>query len=163
MLNALPDDARLWLFAFDGPAAGLVPAVRDWLPSWTSHGRPVRAEAQLAHETVLAVGAVIAPEELNAGISGCGVDAMQHAVERAAADAGRALLPSLLITWQSADGAWHTSGRPAFRRAVAGGEVAPTTPVLDLTPTTLAALRRDGVVRPAGTAWTGRLFGLAPA
>jgi len=162
-LDPLPDDARLWLFALDGPADEVLPAVLAWLPSWTSHGRPVRAGATVAHDTVLAVGAAISPEELNAGISGCGVDAMQHAVEDAARAAGRALLPALLITWEDADGRWQSGGRPAFRRAIAGGDVGPATRVLDLTPTTVGALRHDGVVRPAGEAWTGRLFGLTLA
>ena len=159
----LPDDARLWLFAFDGPAADVRPAVDGWLPSWASHGRPVRAEAALVHDTVLAVGAAITPDELNAGVSGCGIDAMQHAVETAAARAGRALLPALLVTWQDREGQWQSGGRPAFRRAVASGEAGPDTPVLDLTATTVGALRRDGVIRPAGQAWTARPFGLVPA
>ena len=163
ILPTLPDDARLWLFAFDGPADGVLPAVRAWLPSWASHGRPVTADAALVHDRVLAVGAMISTAELNAGVSGCGVDAMQHAVEAAAAGAGRALLPALLIGWQDRDGAWQASGRPAFRRAVADGAVGPATLVLDLTATTVGALRETGVVRPAAEAWTGRLFGLVAA
>lgn len=163
LLPSLPDDARLWLFAFDGPADDVLPAVRGWLPSWTSHGRPVHADAAVVHDTVLAVGAAITPAELNAGISGCGVDAMQHAVEEAARASSRALLPALLITWMGADGWWRTGGRPSFRRAAASGDVGPATPVLDLTATTLGALRRDGIARPAGEAWTGRLLGQTPA
>ncbi len=159
---SLADDARVWLFAFDGSAADVLPAVEAWLPSWTSHGRPVRAEAAVVHDAVLAVGAAITPEDFNAGISGCGVDAMQHAVEAAAGSAGRALLPALLVAWQAPDGRWQTGGRPAFRRALASGEAGPSTPVLDLTATSVGALRRDGVVRPAGEAWTARPFGLVP-
>lgn len=163
ILAPLPDDARVWLFAFDGPAGDVLPAVRAWLPSWTSHGRPVTAEAEVVHDAVLAVGAMISTAELNAGVSGCGVDAMQHAVESAAAGVGRALLPALLVVWQDGDGAWQASGRPAFRRAITDGAAEASTPVLDLTATTVGALRHTGVVHPAAEAWTGRLFGLAAA
>lgn len=161
LLPALPDDARVWLFAFDGPAADVLPSVRAWLPSWTSHGRPVTADVAVVHDAVLAVGAMISAAELNAGVSGCGVDAMHHAVEAAAASAGRAILPTLLINWQDSAGHWQCSGRPAFRRAIADGTAGPSTPVLDLTLSTVDTLRRIGVVRPAGEAWTKHLFGRA--
>lgn len=161
VLAPLPDAARVWLFALDGPADSALPAVAAWLPSWTSHGRPVAARAEVVAERVLAVGAVISPEELNAGVSGCGIDAMRHAVEQAIAQAGLTLTPALSVTYCDAGGAWQTVARPAFRQQVASGAVTPATLVADVTPDTVGALRADGAVRPAADAWTGRVFGLA--
>ncbi len=162
-LSPLPDAARVWLFALDGPAEAVLPAVASWLPSWASHGRPVEARAEAVAERVLAVGAVISPEEINAGVSGCGIDTMRHAVDAAVASAGRALAPALSVTFREADGAWQTASRPTFRRLVAEGAVLAGTPVVDVTPETVGALRAVGAVRPAAEAWTGRAFGLAVA
>ena len=94
--DSLPDRARVWLFAASGPLSpDVLGAVRAFLPTWASHGRPVTAEADVLAERVLAVAALISPEEMNAGVSGCGIDAMTHAVESAFAEAGaRAALAS---------------------------------------------------------------------
>lgn len=162
-LAPLPDAARVWLFAFDGPAEAVLPALGAWLPSWASHGRPVAAAAEAVAERVLAVGAVISPEEMNAGVSGCGIDAMRHAVEAAVEAAGLALVPALSVTYGDAAGAWQTAARPAFRRLAREGAVGPSTPVVDVTHETVGALRAHGAVRPAAEAWTGRAFGLAEA
>ena len=166
MLTPLPDAARLWLFPLDASpaeAASVLDAVRGWLPSWQSHGRPVRAEATLLDGPTLAVGAVISPEEMNAGVSGCGIDAMRHAVDAAVRAAGGDLLSALQLRVRDAEGAWQVVARPAFRRLAREGDVDADTPILDVTLETVGALRRDGLVRPAGVAWTGRVFGLAEA
>lgn len=166
MLDSLPDAARVWLFSLNGTpdaATATLDAVRAWLPSWQSHGRPVQAEAALLDGPTLAVGALISPEELNAGVSGCGIDAMRRTVEQAAAPSGASLLSALQLRYREADGAWQTVARPAFRRLAREGSVDAETPVIDITLETVGALRRDGVVRAAGAAWTGRAFGLAEA
>ena len=169
MLDSLPDAARVWLFPLDrtlGPdeADALRADVAAWLPSWTSHGRPVRAEAAVLEGRVLAVGAVISEADLNAGVSGCGIDAM----ERAAADAlgrggsgGVALAPALAVTYRDGSGAWAQVARPAFRRLVREGGADGATRVLDVTAETVGALRERGVERPAAEAWHGRAFRLA--
>lgn len=162
MLSALPDAARVWLFVLDGPVADVLPAVRAWLPRWQSHGRPVTAAAEAVAERVLAVGAVISPEEVNAGVSGCGIDAMRHAVEAAVSSAHRGLVPALDVVWVDAEGAWHADPRPAFRQHIARGTVGPATLVVDVTAETVGALRAGGALRPAAEAWTGRVFGLVP-
>ena len=159
---SLPDHARLWLFA----AAADLPdrALRDvqaFLPTWASHGRPVTAEAAVLSPRVLAVAALISPEEFNAGVSGCGIDAMTHAVEHAFAEAGVRQPGALAVTFHDGS-AWREVPRAQFRARARAGEVNGDTRVLDLTPTTLGALRRaGGVERRAAEAWHGRAFGLA--
>ncbi|MEM1055013.1 MAG: hypothetical protein AAGI52_05765 [Bacteroidota bacterium] len=164
LFPTLPSDARVWLFATDGslPDSALA-AVRGWLPSWASHGRPVTAEADVLADCVLVVAAVISTEEMNAGVSGCGIDAMTHAVETALAGANLYQLPALSVAYRDAENAWQVVPRPAFRRLANGGQVDGTTQVLDLTATDLGTLRASGVERPAAEAWHGRTFGLAVA
>ena len=157
----LPDDARLWLFAFDSDPAAVLPDVRAFCAAWTSHGRPVRAEADVLAGRVLAVGALISETDVNAGVSGCGIDAMQHAVEDAVTRHGLALTPALAVTLRDASGAWTSRPRTDVRARVASGEVGPDTRVLDLTPATVGALREvGGVERRAGDAWHAAAFGL---
>ena len=166
-LAALPDDARVWVFAADRPLdaaarAAVRARVAAFTSGWRSHGRPVAAGAAWAADGVLAVGGAISPEEMNAGVSGCGIDAMTHAVEQAAADAGFEWLGGLSVVYF--DGAEpRAAERPTFRRLAREGAVGPGTPVLDLTATTVGELRARGVVRPAAEAWHGRAFGLAAA
>lgn len=161
LFPTLPPTARVWLFEADRdiPEA-LFAAVRRWLPTWTSHARPVTAEADVLAGRVLAVAALISPEDLNAGVSGCGIDAMTHAVEQAFAEADCTLAPALAVTHRDADGAWQTVPRPTFRRLAREGGVSGDTPVLDLTATDLGTLRETGVERPAAESWHGRVFRL---
>ena len=178
MPDSLPDclprlsgAARVWLFPLDrtlgaDEAEALRADVAAWLPSWASHGRPVQAEAAVLEGRVLAVGAVISEEDLNAGVSGCGIDAMERAVAdalgRGGPDAGGvALAPALSVIYRDGDGAWVQVPRPAFRRLARSGGADGGTRVLDATAETVAALRERGVERPAAEAWHGRAFRLA--
>lgn len=166
MLDLLPDAARVWLFPLDrtldaDEAEALRGDVAAWLSSWASHGRPVQAEAAVLAGRALAVGAVISEADLNAGVSGCGIDAMERAVADALGRGGVALAPALAVTYRDADGAWTTAPRPAFRRLVREGRADGATPVLDVTARTVGALREHGAERPAAEAWTGRAFRIA--
>ena len=173
MFDSLPDAARVWLFPLDRTLnAAATDVLREslagWLSSWTSHGRPVRAEADVLEGRVLAVGAVISLEErtrplgaANAGVSGCGIDTMERAVASAMEAAGVGLASALGVTTRDADGAWTTLSRPAFRRLVRDGEADARTRVLDVTAETVGTLRERGVERAAGEAWHARAFRLA--
>ena len=103
---------------------------------------------------------VISQADLNAGVSGCGIDAMERAVAGALADAGVALAPALGVTFRDEGGEWQTAGRPAFRRRVRQGQAGPETVLLDVTAGTVGALRQHGVERPAGDTWAARAFAL---
>ena len=166
MLDSLPDAARVWLFPLDrtlatAEADALRQSVADWLPSWQSHGRPVQAEAAVLAGRALTVGAVISETDLNAGVSGCGIDSMERAVAAALDAHALELASPLAVTFRDASGDWQNAPRPAFRRLTKSGEAGPETPVLDVTATTVGELRADGVERPAGETWAARAFALA--
>ena len=174
MFDALPDAARLWIFPLDrsldaAEAGALAQAVAGWLPTWRSHGRPVAAGVEVLAGRALAVGAVISQAEasrqadaVNAGVSGCGIDAMERAVADALGALGVGLAPPLGVLYRGADGGWQSAPRPAFRRRVREGAAGPETPILDVTPQTVGALRASGPERPAGETWAARAFGMAP-
>lgn len=166
MLDTLPDAARAWLFPLDrtlddAEADALRADLAAWLPSWVSHGRPVQAEAAVLAGRVVAVGAVISEADVNAGVSGCGIDAMERAVAAALGRGGVGLAPPLAVLYRDGDGAWAEVPRPAFRRLVREGGAGADTLVLDATAETVGALRAHGVERPAAEAWHGRAFRLA--
>ncbi|WP_412069737.1 hypothetical protein [Rubrivirga sp. IMCC43871] len=163
MFDALPDAARVWLFPLDRDPSDpdvVVAPLAGWLPSWQSHGRPVRAQAAVLADRVLAVAAVISEADLNAGVSGCGIDAMERAVADALAAGGLGLAPALGVAYRDADGAWQHVPRPAFRRMVKAGEAGAETVVLDVTAATVGDLRAHGVERPAGETWAAQAFAL---
>ena len=166
MLASLPDAARVWLFPLDrtlsdAEADALRRSVAGWLPSWTSHQRPVQAEAEVLAGRALVVGAVISEADLNAGVSGCGIDKMERAVAKALDAHGLALASPLAVTVRDESGDWRSLPRPAFRRLTKSGEAGPETVVLDVTATTVGDLRAHGAERPAGETWAARAFALA--
>ena len=59
----------------------LLADVQAFCAGWTSHGRPVEARAAVLAGRVLAVAARITEADVERGVSGCGIDAMQHAAE----------------------------------------------------------------------------------
>ncbi|HEX8299846.1 MAG TPA: hypothetical protein VF594_11860 [Rubricoccaceae bacterium] len=159
--SSLPDSARLWLVATDGDPSVMLADVRAFCESWQSHGRSVHARADVLAGRVLAVAAQISDAEFNAGVSGCGIDAMQHAVEASAARHGLLLTPALSVTYRDGSGAWQSVPRSVFRTLVTTGDAGPETHVLDLTPTTLGALHTvGGPEQPAGELWHAMTFGL---
>ncbi len=164
MLDALPDDARLWVFAAARPLtpdaeARLLDAVRAFIGGWASHGRPVPGAAEVRDGRFLLVGAHLG-EGANAGVSGCGIDSMTRAVEAAGEAVGVDWLGGLHVTYRDADGTVRAVSRPEFRAAVREGAVTDDTPVFDPTLATVGALREQGLERPAGESWHARAFGL---
>jgi hypothetical protein len=166
-LASLPDDARLWLFAadrdFDGAAAGLLEDVRAFTDRWQSHGRPVVAAADVIDDRVLAVAGAISTADWNAGVPGCGIDAMTRAVGDAATSRSLEWVGGLDVVFREGS-AWRVVPRGEFRRLARAGAVTPATVVLDLTIDTVGALRAGGAARPAGETWHGGAFwATAPA
>ena len=164
LLAPLSDAARVWFFPLvrsltEAEARALLGRVEAWLPTWASHGRPVAASATLDdRRRVLIVAAEISPDALNAGVSGCGIDAMTHAVEAALEAEGLAQLPALNVIYEGEGGVWESASRPQFRALVRAGQAGPQTRVLDLTATTLGEVRRDGVEKDVAESWHARVF-----
>ena len=163
--DALPPSARTWIFTADravppDAAARLLGSLEHFLSAWTSHGRPVPSAAAVLHDRFLVVAAHV-EDGTNAGVSGCGIDAMTHAAREAAAAAGITWADALDVLYRAPDGMVRSVSRPAFRRLARAGEIDTATPVFDTTHETLGALRRYGIERPAANSWHGRAFRLA--
>jgi hypothetical protein len=76
-INALPDDARVWVFAADRPVTGpaaerLLSAVDGFLDDWAAHGQPLTCGRDWREDRFLA----IAVDQRDAHASGCSVDGL---------------------------------------------------------------------------------------
>lgn len=165
LLAPLPDDARVWLFSSsralsDEERDAILAQTRSFLNDWTSHGRPVPGEAEFLHQRVLVVGGHLAENDLNAGVSGCGIDSLTHALESITAKIGFGWTGPLEVLYYNDDSVLQTVSRSEFRRLAEEGSVTSETLVLDLTPTLVGELRANGIKRRAAETWHAGLLRL---
>ena len=162
MFPSLPDSARVWIFAASRALSpveqqDVLKRLQPFLAGWRSHGRPVPAEARFQADRLLVVGAHI-EDGLNAGVSGCGIDALTHAVEAAGASDGIEWLGGMHVLYRTPAGELRAVSRPEFRQQVKEGAITPDTLVADTTIGDLETLRQQGIERPISESWHARVF-----
>ncbi len=152
---ALPDDARLWLVAFDRPVAveRLAPEVDTLLGRWRHKGVEYHGTWTLLEDRILA----IAEPTLASQPSGCAIDGMLRGVRQIAERLDLGLQDSHDVL------ARLPEGLRAFIRAdlegrLADGTLGAGTPVLDLALLTVGDLRTGRLERPLAATWIGRKF-----
>lgn len=160
-LNFLPDSARVWLYAADRSLAEadqirLVELLKSFSGSWHSHGRRVESAATVLEGRF----AVIAGDIPGGDISGCGIDASVHALERAAAELNLTWLPALYVHYRAEDGSPASASRQEFRSMAKSGLVTASTTVFDLSIESLGELRSGRFEQAAEATWHGRVFRL---
>lgn len=156
--DALPDSARLWVFAAAAPITGaaaesLLNRVDAFLDQWRAHGAPLSCARDWRDDRFLAV----AVDEAATDASGCSIDALFTSLRALETELGTTLLNSGMVYWRDANGAVVAMDRPAFRAAAAAGDVGPDTVVFDPTITTVGGWRRD-FEKPALASWHARLL-----
>lgn len=159
--SALPDDARLWIHPATDPLSedaqtALLDRLSAFIEDWTSHEHAVDGAATVLHDRFLVVAAVPTG---GGEISGCGIDDLAHAVDRAASTLDIEWVPSLNVLYRAPDGSVVAASRRAFQKQAEEGAVTAETPVFDPSLTTLAALRDGQFERPAHTSWHAQLLG----
>lgn len=160
--DALPDDARVWVFAtatpLVGPAAdALLGAVDGFLAGWAAHGVPLRCARAWRDDRFLAVGVDQSVE----GASGCSIDGLFRELRALEARLGTSVLAGPRVYWRDADGTVQGSDRVRFRALAQEGALAANTPVFDTTLTT-AGTWRTAFERPLAASWHAQVAGLAP-
>lgn len=161
-LNDLPDDARIWMYAADRELNELeenrvAEILTGFCRSWTSHGRRVESAADVVEGRFAVIAGIIRGGD----VSGCGIDASVHALDRAASELALTWLSSLLVHFRDENGVIRSVSRGEFRKLVRSGAVTSSTPVFDLSIRTLGQLREGMMERPAGDAWHARVFRIA--
>jgi hypothetical protein len=159
--DALPDDARLWVFAAADPVRGdaeraLLGAADEFLAGWAAHGAPLRAGRDWRDARFLA----IAVDQRAEGASGCSIDGLFRSLRALEPALGTTLLAGGRVYWRDADGQVRGGDRADLRRAAGAGQVGPGTPVFDTTVTT-AGDWRARFERPLAESWHARVAGVA--
>lgn len=162
--SALPDDARLWIYAADRPLTAdeqrhVVESLGTFLANWSSHRRPVRGEAHLLDDRFL----MIAGDIPGGDISGCGIDASVHALEAASSELGFGWASALTLFYRDEEGRVQGVSRRAFKQLAEAGRVTGATPVFELSLPTVGDFRSGRFERPAGESWHAAAFGLNAA
>lgn len=160
--SALPDSARVWVFASDRELSGavadsLLAAVDQFLSQWKAHGVPLQCARDWRDDRFLAVGVDV--NEENA--SGCSIDGLFRTLQQLQRTIGAQLVGGGRVFIRGQAGV-ETMSREELVERIARGDVSKETPVFD-TSLTDAGAWRARFEQPAGDAWTGKMFGAASA
>lgn len=156
--DALPANARLWIFAAERPLARqereyLLSAVDGFLEDWHAHRRPLVSARDFRHDRFLLVGV----DEAAAGVSGCSIDALVRDIKRVEATLGLSLVDHGPVVFREGE-AIQRVPRDEFAELARAGRVTPDTIVFDNTLTQMGDLQDGRWERPAAETWHGRAF-----
>jgi hypothetical protein len=155
--SALPDSARLWVFASDQPIVGAVAesvlaSVDRFLAEWRAHGVPLRSARDWRDDRFLAVAVDV--NEENA--SGCSIDGLFRTLQQLERQIGTRLVGGGRVFYR-ADSTIETATRDELLERVRSGAVTRATPVFDTSIVT-AADWRSKFERPAAESWMSSLL-----
>ncbi|HCZ33934.1 MAG TPA: hypothetical protein DHV93_11080 [Holophagaceae bacterium] len=152
---ALPDDARLWLVAFDGPvdAQFLTSEMEALLGRWRHKGVQYHGAWTLLEDRILA----IAEPTLAVQPSGCAIDGMLRGVRQAAERLGLGLQDAEAVLTRL-PGGLRAFPRAELEACLADGTLGADTAVLDLALLTVGDLRHGRFERPLSATWIGRKY-----
>lgn len=158
LFDALPPNARVWVFgasaSLDEKArTTLLHAIDEHLANWRAHGTPLVCARDWRDNRFLAVGV----DEAATGASGCSIDGIFRVLQSLQEKLGTQIVGGGTIYWREASGAIQSGGRMAFVDAVANGKVVGSTPVFDLTVSTVGEWR-ENFERAASSSWHAKLL-----
>ncbi len=156
--DALPDDARCWIFGASAPVDDiddqrLLAAVDGFLLQWKAHGAPLTASRDWRDEHFL----VIAVDQNQEGASGCSIDGLFRTLKGLETVIGASLIEGGLVHFRDPMGLVHAVRRDDFVLLVKHGEVNADTPVFDTTLATLGDYRTK-FERRARDSWHAALL-----
>ncbi|MXY07156.1 MAG: hypothetical protein F4183_01240 [Rhodothermaceae bacterium] len=157
ILHRLSDEASLWVIPLDGDESGLqglLTRIQQFIEQWVSHGRTVQGAAVLEANRFL----LVAGEVSGGTISGCGIDALMHAIKEASTVEHCRLLSSMLIYYRSESGQVNFVSRGNFRKMVSEGLINSTTKVFNPGIYTVGALRAKEFELPLADSVYSRMY-----
>jgi hypothetical protein len=141
-IEALPDDARAWVFGADktieAPASNvLLREVDAFLSRWNAHGAPLTVGRDWKYGRFLTV----AVDQSTAGASGCSIDGLFRSLKALEPRLGASLVTSGLVFYRDANGVIQAVDRDAFTALGVEGKIPSGTHVFDPSVTTLGEWR----------------------
>lgn len=157
--DAMPDDARVWIFAADRPLSGedervMLAAVDDALSDWKAHGEPLTAARDWRDGRFLA----IAVDQRSAGASGCSIDGMFRTLKSLEQRLRTSLTAGGRVFFREEGGSIRGVGRDDFEALAGAGTVGKSTRVFDTSITSAGAWRQRFELE-AGSSWHASLIG----
>jgi hypothetical protein len=154
---ALPDSARVWVFASDRALSGasadtLLAAVDQFLSEWKAHGFPLRCAREWRDDRFLAIGVDVEAENA----SGCSIDGLFRTLQQLERTIGSRLVGGGRVFYRAGPEI-RAATRDEFIEQIKRGEVRGETPVFDTTVTGAKAWRTNFEQR-AGSGWTAPYF-----
>jgi hypothetical protein len=156
--DALPDTARVWVFAADRPVTGeraerLLAEVDRFLAAWHAHGHPLSCARDWRDDRFLTVGV----DQSEAHASGCSVDGLFRAFRALEPAIGATMLGSGNVYFRDpGTGAVHAVSRAEFAELAAAGTITDDTRVFDPTVTSLGEWY-DHFETEVGRSWHAQL------
>jgi hypothetical protein len=156
--DALPADARLWIFPASRPLTDdernrILAEADGFIDQWAAHGVPLQAARDLRHDQFILVGV----DERAAGVSGCSVDALVRRMGQLEAALGLELTNNAPVLFRRGDQIERVP-RERFAELAARGDVSLDTVVFDNTVGTVGDVRAGRWERRAADAWHARAF-----
>jgi len=157
--DALPDDARVWVFASESPleedsSRRLLDEVDRYLAQWRAHGQPLTCARTWRDDRFLTVGV----DQTDAYASGCSIDGLFRALQALRPVLGASLVGGRLVHYRDGRGAIRSASREEFAELGAKGAVTAATRVFDPTVATVAEWR-ERFETDAGQSWHCALLG----
>lgn len=155
--DALPDDARVWVFGSgdalgDDLSAPLLRQVDAYLSQWAAHGEPLTSAREWRDQHFLVIGV----DQSTAGASGCSIDALFRILQGLERSLGTSLVAGGRVFYRDARGVVQCVDRATFSARARAGEIDGDTEVFDTTVTTAGAVR-ERFARNASSSWHAQL------
>lgn len=156
--DAMPPDARMWIFAADRPLGNgergrLLEQVDGFLEQWQAHGAPLTAARDLQYDQFL----FVAVDEAAAGVSGCSIDALVHGLRALEAELGTRLIDHSPVLYRE-NGEIRRVSRAGFAELAKAGSVNLETTVFNNTLTSVGQVRGGSWEGSAADSWHAREF-----
>lgn len=154
------ENARIWIHGFANPLADadrkfVEEKLNAFLPSWNSHGSPVRASFRIIENRFLVTAA-----ECPGGLSGCSVDSFFRVLKEIAGSSELNPLESDLVYFRDREGQIQAHRHLDFFKTVESGAVTPDTRVFDTLLEHLSDFRKGRFERTFSESWHARTYPL---
>jgi hypothetical protein len=128
-------------------------AMSKFLPEWTAHNNRLKAAGNVFFNRIL----MLAVDETQAGVSGCGIDKSVRFVEQIGASLGVDFFDRMQIGYQNADKSVDFEPISAFSQKIKAGVISENVEILD----TLVATKMDfdaAFFKPISATWVKRFI-----
>lgn len=128
----LPSNARVWIYQSNrlltlAESEQARHALRQFIEQWQSHGKPVRAWAEVLHQLFL----VLVVDEDYEAPSGCSIDASVALIRDLGQTLGVDWFDRMVFAYQTTDQQVHTAPREQFAALYANGTIDDQTTVFN--------------------------------